>query len=95
MKEIKFDWDQWNVQKNEVKHGISALEAESVFYDPNLRIFKDQKHSNRETRWIAYARSCYHNILMIAFTVRNGKLRIISARKASKKERAVYEKKQN
>jgi uncharacterized DUF497 family protein len=32
---IQFEWDQWNVQKNEIKHGVSAREAESVFYDPD------------------------------------------------------------
>ncbi len=90
-----FNWDQWNIQKNEIKHGISALEAESLFYDGNLIIFEDIKHSGKkEKRWICYGRSAYHNILMIAFTIRNRKIRIISARKASKKERQVYEQEQ-
>ncbi|MFH1288051.1 MAG: BrnT family toxin [bacterium] len=91
MKEIFFDWDQWNIQKNEVKHGISRQEAESAFYDPCFRIFKDEKHSVSEDRWIAFGESAYNSILMIAFTVRNDKIRIISARKASKRERDIYE----
>ena len=37
MRPIVFDWDQWNVQKNEQKHGVSRLEAESAFYDPEPR----------------------------------------------------------
>ena len=43
MNELAFDWDQWNIQKNEKKHGISSLEAESVFFDKKLKIFKDIK----------------------------------------------------
>ncbi|MBI5747217.1 MAG: BrnT family toxin [Nitrospirae bacterium] len=93
MKEITFDWDQWNIQKNETKHGISSLEAESTFYDKNLVIFKDIKHSTNEDRLIAYGKSAYNNIIMIAFTIRNEKIRIISARKASKKEKDIYEEK--
>ena len=41
MAEIVFDWDQWNVQKNEDKHGVSRLEAESAFYNPHYRLFKN------------------------------------------------------
>jgi uncharacterized DUF497 family protein len=93
MDEIGFDWDQWNIQKNEEKHGISSLEGESIFYDPNLKIFADQKHTTtKEGRWIAYGKGVYHRVLMAAFTVREGNIRIISARMASRKERNVYEK---
>lgn len=92
MKELAFEWDIWNIQKNEVKHGISKNEAESAFFEPKLTIFKDIKHSQKEERWIAYGKSAYHNVLMIAFTIRKEKIRITSARKASRKERKVYEK---
>jgi uncharacterized protein len=96
MNELQFDWDQWNIQKNEEKHGISRLEAESIFFDRDLRIFDDIKHSTaREKRWICYGKSGYHNVLMIAFTIRNKKVRIISARRASRKECRIYEEKRN
>jgi hypothetical protein len=92
MKELSFDWDQWNIQKNELKHGISTLEAESAFYDAKAIIFTDTYHSTRrEQRWILYGKGMFYTILMIAFTIRNKKVRIISARKASKKQRSVYE----
>ena len=91
MGEIVFDWDQWNVQKNELKHGVSSLEAESTFYDKDLLVFEDIKHSRSEKRYIAYGYSRYHHHLMIAFTLRVEKIRIISARMASKKEREIYE----
>lgn len=92
MEYLSFDWDIWNHQKNEIKHGISRHEAESVFFDKNITIYEDIKHSVSEKRWIAYGRSSYHNVLMLAFTLRGHKVRIISARKASKKERNIYEK---
>ena len=94
MKEMTFEWDQWNIQKNEIKHGVSHLEAESTFYDPHYKLFKDKKHSRaNEDRFILYGKSNEHRILMVGFTLRNVKIRIITARIASKKERVVYEEK--
>ena len=92
MIDLSFDWNRWNKEKNEIKHGVSTLEAESAFYDPDHIIFEDIKHSDKEQRYILYGKSAYHNILMIAFTIRKNRIRIISARKASKKERGIYEK---
>ena len=93
--ELSFDWDQWNIQKNEIKHGVSRLEAESLFYDPLIAIYIDKKHStSRETRYIAYAQSYTEQIMMCAFTIRTKIIRIISVRRASKKERGWYEKEQ-
>ncbi len=90
---LEFDWDQWIIQKNEHKHGVSRLEAESVFYDHNFIIFKDEKHSTKsEVRWISFGSSILKRVLIIAFTIRNKKVRIISSRQASKKERIIYEK---
>ena len=92
MVEIVFDWDQWNVQKNETKHGVSRLEAESAFYDPRYRLFEDRRHSrHNEARYILYARSLEARVLMVGFTVRGRKVRVITARPASRKERRVYD----
>jgi uncharacterized DUF497 family protein len=92
LRDLKFDWDQWNIQKNEVKHGVSRLEAESVFFDADLKIFSDIKHSTKvELRYLVYGRSLENRVLMIGFTLRLGLVRIITARQASKKERGVYE----
>jgi len=94
MWDIRFDWDLWNVQKNEIKHGVSALEAESCFYDERHKIYKDRKHSvPKERRYILYGKSMESRILMVGFTVRQGQIRIITARPASRKERNVYEEK--
>lgn len=92
LREIQFDWDLWNVQKNEVKHGVSALEAESCFSDEHGAIYQDLKHSSlQEERYLLYAKSMEARVLMVGFTVRRGKIRIITARTASRKERKIYE----
>ena len=93
MADLNFDWDEWNNNKNEEKHGVSRFEAESVFFDANIVIFEDLKHSQIENRYIAYGSSHENRVLMIGFTTRRIKIRIITARPASKKERSVYEKK--
>ena len=92
MAEIVFEWDQWNVQKNEDKHGVSRLEAESAFYDPQHRLFEDLQHSSpTETRYILFGRSLEARVLMVGFTRRGRKVRVITARTASRKERRIYE----
>jgi len=91
VKKLAFDWDQWNLMKNEIKHGVSKLEAESCFFDPKAKIFRDKVHSNeREDRWILYASSLEGRVLMVGFTIRKDLIRIITARPASRKEREVY-----
>ena len=93
MTEIAFDWDQWNVQKNEIKHGVSRLEAESAFYDPRLRLFEDEKHStSREPRYILYGRGLESRVLMVGFTLRAKRVRVITARPASRRERGIHDK---
>ena len=92
LKEISFDWDQWNSQKNEIKHGVSTNEAESVFYDKTYLLYDDIRHSTlKEVRYILYGKSSENRILMIGFTIRKDKIRIITARPASRLERSTYE----
>ena len=92
MAELEFEWDQWNVQKNEEKHGVSPLEAESAFYDPAYKLFEDQSHSrSSEKRYILYGRSIENRVLMVGFTLRDKRVRVITARPASRKERRIHE----
>jgi uncharacterized protein len=92
LKTISFEWDQWNIQKNEIKHGVGRLEAESAFFDPRYKLYEDRKHSSAtERRLLLFGRSLENRILMIGFTLRGAGIRIITARPASKKERHIYE----
>ena len=86
-----FDWDQWNLQKNEIKHGVSASEAESTFADKAHSLFDDEMHSKtNELRFILYGKSFKDRVLMLGFTVRANKISIITARPASQKESTIY-----
>jgi hypothetical protein len=84
-----FVWDQGNEQKNFIKHGITILEAEEAFYNPNFLSF-DAVHSQHEKRYRLLGKTNSDKILIIAFTIRNNKMRVISSRLANKKERNIY-----
>ena len=89
---IKFEWDNKKATQNIGKHGISFGEAITAFDDPFALLAKDEKHSSEaEVRQYLLGESD-KGILMVIFTVRNIRYRIISARKANRKERAWYEK---
>ena len=87
---IIFDWDAGNMMKNITKHGISNIEAESVFGDDDKLIVFDKKHSGDEMRFYCIGKSLEERVLLITFTTRSTKIRIISARKANEKEKKQY-----
>jgi uncharacterized DUF497 family protein len=75
-----------------IKHGVSSKEAESTFFDSQKKIVSDDKHSTPgERRFVLFGKSLEGRVLMVGFTVRNEKVRIITARPASRRERAFYE----
>jgi uncharacterized DUF497 family protein len=89
---LQFEWDRQKARTNLQKHGVSFDEAATVFNDPTAFIFDDLDHSTDEQREIIIGHSAIGHILVISFTERDGeKLRIISARKATKLERSDYE----
>ena len=89
---IGFDWDQGNARKNE-RHGVSAAEAEQLFFNAPLLLLDDPRHSDTEPRFHALGKTLAERLLHLAFTLRkDGTLiRVISARGISRKERAIYE----
>ena len=90
---VSFDWDSANIEKNWKKHNVGQKESEEIFGNKPLIILKDVKHSQVEDRFIAYGATNKNRKLHIVFTVRKDKIRVISARNQSKKERSFYEKK--
>ena len=90
---VEFEWDKGNDVKSYSKHGVSCLEAESIFQDHERLDFRDPLHSMEEDRYITLGRSSRPRILFAAWTLRKTKVRIISVRPASRKERKVYEEK--
>jgi uncharacterized DUF497 family protein len=85
-----FQWDQGNLEKNWLKHGVSPLECEQVFFNQPLVVVPDLKHSQGEERFYALGRTDTDRYLFVVFTVRGRKLRVISARDMNRKERSVY-----
>jgi hypothetical protein len=88
----EFDWDEANRLKNWLKHSVSTKEAEQVFLNKKSITLEDKVHSQIEIRYKILGITKKNRKLHITFTIRNNKIRIISARDQSKKERKLYEK---
>jgi uncharacterized DUF497 family protein len=88
---LKFQWDDTKAQANLGKHGVSFEEAASVFGDPLALTFPDPDHSIGEKRWLTFGVSQTSRLLVVAHTHRGRSIRIISARKATRHERGIYE----
>lgn len=89
---VLFEWDKSNLLKNLLKHGVTHLECEEVFGDPAKVVFGDSEHSRAEERFILLGKTASGRILYVVFTIRNERLRVISARDLNKKEVFLYEK---
>lgn len=87
---LGFDWDEGNRDKNWAKHQVSNAECEELFFNSPLIVAEDVKHSLSETRWFALGRTNVGRTLFIAFVIRDLKIRVVSARDMSRKEREIY-----
>ena len=89
-----FEWDARKAAANLRKHGVSFDEASTVFADSGALDGPDLDHSQHETRFLRLGKSLANRVLMLAYTIRGSgdaeKIRIISARRASRKEREAY-----
>ena len=91
-KAIIFEWDEWNIDKNYLKHGITPKEAEEAFIYEKSYFFSDIKHSKIEERFVLLGKTLEEKNLFIIFTMRGKKVRIISARRMHREEVEKYEK---
>lgn len=91
---IKFEWDENKNKINKRKHKISFDEAQTVFYDDDALVIDDPEHSEDEERFVILGLSNKANLLMVCHCYRSSDtvIRIISARKATKKESRYYRK---
>ncbi len=91
---IEFEWDESKNKANRKKHGIWFEEAQSVFDDVHGRLFIDARHSDDEDRFVLIGYSSSSRLLVVIHCQETSETtyRIISARKATKKEREFYEK---
>lgn len=88
---FEFEWGPEKARPNEQRHGITFEEAEMAFDDPYARVVYDPDHSLAEHRLILIGHSDRNRLLFVSFTERQGRIRIISARKATRNERKGYE----
>lgn len=87
---ISFEWDEGNTDKNLIRHNVTNQESEEVFSNKPLLVNEDKEHSKYELRFQALGRTNKNRLLFVSFTIRNKKVRMISARDMSKKERSEY-----
>lgn len=91
MATFDFEWDDAKAARNLAKHGVSFDEALSVFGDALALTFADTDHADLEDRSRTYGRSNKDRLLVVVHTERRNSVRIISARKATRHEKAIYE----
>lgn len=88
-----FEWNENKANENLKKHGVSFDEAKTVFNDPFSVTIYDPDHSIDEDRYIDIGLSSKGRLIVVSYLEQDGKIRIISSRKATKKEKRDYEKK--
>jgi hypothetical protein len=88
---VQFEWDPAKATENASKHGVDFVEAMTVFGDPLEVIISDPDHSVGEQRFLSMGISVAGRLLVVAYTEREGRIRLISAREATARERKSYE----
>lgn len=92
-KEFYFEWDEGNHEKSYAKHDVLCGESEEVFFDERILVLGDQVAPKTEEKRFGVIGSTFElKILFVCFTIRGNKIRVISARRANKNERRLYEK---
>lgn len=88
---LTFEWDSRDARSNLTKHGVGFEEASTIFGDPLSLTISDPEHSQRENRYITMGRAFNRKLLVVVHTDRSDNIRIIRARRASRRERKSYE----
>ena len=88
---FEFAWDDAKAKANLKKHGVPFAEALTVFVDPLARIFDDPDHSEVEVREVIVGYSTKPRLLVVGFTERSGRVRLIHARPATRAEQKRHE----
>jgi uncharacterized DUF497 family protein len=88
---MEFVWNPNKAANNRRKHGVSFLEAITVFDDPLAVTYDDPDHSEQEDRFLTYGLSNQNRLLVVSHTPRDEKAPLISARQATRRERNLYE----
>ena len=89
-----FDWDEGNADKSWERHRVSQSECEEALFLQPLVVAADRRHSKVESRFFALGQTTIGRLLFIVFTIRGERVRVISARPMSRRERRAYERAQ-
>lgn len=87
---LRFSWDDRKAAINKRKHGITFEEAVTVFLDPLARVFDDPDHSESEDRFLLVGHALNGRLLLVVHAERGDRIRIISARKPTARERKDF-----
>ena len=88
---MDFEWDSEKAKENEAKHGVTFLEASEVFGDDYSSKVPDPDHSENEDRYLIFGVSRNGKYLVVSYTEREERIRLISARIMTPRERRAYE----
>ena len=88
---VEFEWDAEKAAYNLAKHGVSFDEASTVFGDPLAGTILDPRHSVGERRFVTVGHSERGSLIVVVHVERDGRIRIINARQATRRERRKYE----
>ena len=88
---VEFDWSGGNDAKILAKHNVTTREAEAIFFNKPLFIAADSPHSKDEERYFAFGLTTEGRRLFVSFTLRDSRIRIISARDLSRQERKRFQ----
>ena len=92
---MEFEWNPEKAEENLRNHGAAFAEAQTVFGDPLEVTIADPDHSDGEFRFLSLGKSAADRLLVVSYTERGSRVRIISAREATPKERREYESERN
>jgi len=87
----EFEWDAEKAEANQQKHGVTFDEAITAFFDPLAMLLPDPDHSIGEQRYLVLGTSTQGRLLVVAVAERPPRTRLISARRATRKEQKQYE----
>jgi uncharacterized DUF497 family protein len=90
---LTFEWDEKKADENLRKHGVSFDEAKTVFNDPFSLTIYDPDHSSNEQRYVDIGLSLKGRLIVVSYCERGDTIRLISSRKATRKEQRGYEEK--
>jgi uncharacterized DUF497 family protein len=89
---LTFEWDPRKARSNFAKHSVGFEEASTIFADPLSLTIPDPQHSRTEERYVTIGTAFTGKLLVVVHTNRGDNIRVISARRASRRERMSYEK---